>query len=191
MTHTKKTIKFASLSLISLLIASMLSGCFGRGGDETGGLQVYQGTNFTINVDPSWTILQASDFQKNIPKETIVGFVSPEAYDGFFMNVNVSKEQLQAPTNSIEYGRANIILSEQNLTDYEKRDEAEIDLNGTPALVHIFNYRLNPTEKLTRAYQLYTTQGSEGYIVTGTVLPTTPEDLRNNVGAMVTSFRMI
>lgn len=186
----KKILKVTSLTLITLVLTSVLTGCFGRGDDESNNFQTYQGTNFSINVDPSWTILQPSDFQENIPKETLVAFTSPEAYDGFFMNVNVSKEQLQAPTNSIEYGRANIIAAEQNLTNYEKGDEAQIDLNGTPALVHIFNARLNPSEKLTRFYQLYTTQGSTGYIVTGGVLPSTDEVARENVGNMVTSFQL-
>src|SRR5690606_32199926 len=114
----------------------------------------------------------------NIPPEVLVAFISPEASSGFFMNVNVSREALPNPTPSIDYGRANITLAAQNLTDYRKEQEAEIDLNGTPALVHIFEARLNPSQKLTRFYQLYTTQGSQGYIVTGGVLPDTPEEER-------------
>jgi len=47
-----------------------------------------------------------------------------------------------------------------------------------------------PSEKLIRFVQLYNTRGNYGYIVTGGMLPDTPKELRDRVGAVVTSFSL-
>ncbi|MBU0577345.1 hypothetical protein KJ742_02145 [Patescibacteria group bacterium] len=187
----KYTIKKLLAVALILMFAIFLNGCGENGSTATtAGLQTYEGGEFTISIDPTWKIINQSDFYADIPKETVIAFTTPEAYDGFFINVNVIKENLQQEINAIDYGRANINLSSQNLTDYEKTQEAEIDLNGTPALVHIFQARLNPTEKLIRFVQLYATKGNYGYIVSGGMLPSTPKEIRDQVGSIVTSFRL-
>ncbi|MBU0727085.1 hypothetical protein KKA95_00185, partial [Patescibacteria group bacterium] len=148
----KKTL--AVLFLFGVVV--LLNGCFGSDSSTTAAsLKTYEGGEFTIDIDPTWKIITQSDFYADIPKETIIAFTTPEAYDGFFINVNVIKEDLGQEISSIDYGRANINLSGQNLTDYEKVQEATIDLNGNSALIHIFQARLNPTEKLIRFVQLY------------------------------------
>ena len=119
-----------------------------------------------------------------------MAFTTPEAYDGFFINVNVIKEELASEVSPIDYARANINLATQNLTDYEKVQEAQVDLGGIPGMIHIYTARLNPTEKLIRFIQLYTTKGKDAYIVTGGMLPSTPKEIRDQVGASITSFRM-
>ncbi len=119
-----------------------------------------------------------------------MAFTTPEAYDGFFINVNVVREDLKQEVTPLDYARANINLSAQNLTDYEKIQEAKIDIAGQPGLIHIFQARLNPAEKIIRFVQLYATHGHYGYIVTGGMLPDTPQDIREKVGAMVTSFHL-
>lgn len=183
---TKKL--FAALLIITL--AGFLTGC-GGGGEEVGqNLKLYEGGEFTININPSWKILSQSDFYADIPQETVVAFTTPEAYDGFFINVNITKEELGQEIPAMDYARANVNLSAQNLTDYEKIQEAKISLGGQPSLVHIFQARLNPTEKLIRFIQLYGTSGNSGYIVTGGMLPSTPKELRDEVGAVVTSFKL-
>jgi hypothetical protein len=182
--------KSLAVSVI-LIFASFLSGCFGSSSTTTTqSLKTYDGGEFTINIDPTWKIINQSDFYAEIPKETVVAFTTPEAYDGFFINVNIIKEDLKQEIPAIDYARANINLSAQNLTDYEKIQEAQIDLGGTPTLVHIFQARLNPTEKLIRFVQLYATKGNYGYIVSGGMLPDTPKETRDQVGAIVTSFRL-
>lgn len=182
---TKKTLAVMMLAVFS----SFLYGC-GSNNDPGESLRVYEGGVFTINIDPEWKIITQSDFYAEVPKETVVAFTTPEAYDGFFINVNVVKEDLASEISSIDYARANINLAEQNLTDYEKIQEAQIDLSGTPAMVHIFQARLNPTEKLIRFIQLYATKGKDAYIVSGGMLPSTPKEIRDEVGASVTSFRL-
>ena len=149
-----------------------------------------EGGEFTINIDPAWKIVTPGDFYAEIPKETIVAFTTPEAYDGFYINVNIIKEDLKQEVSAIDYARANINVSAQNLTDYTKVQEAKIDLAGAPTLIHIFQARLNPSEKLIRFVQLYTTKGKFGYIVTGGMLPSTPKNMRDKVGATVTSFKL-
>lgn len=174
---------------IIILFLSALSSC-GGATEEAANLKTYDGGIFTINIRPDWKVITKSDFYAEVPDETIVAFTTPEAYDGFFVNVNVVEEDLSQEISATDYGRANINLSGQNLTDYQKVQEAPIDLDGTPGMVHIFQARLNPSEKLTRFVQLYTIKGKKGYIVSGGMLPTTPEDIRNQVGASVTSFRL-
>ncbi len=120
----------------------------------------------------------------------MVAFTTPEAYNGFFINVNIIKEDLKQEISSIDYGRANINLSSQNLTDYQKSQEAQIEIGGSPALLHIFQARLNPTEKLIKFVQLYATKGNYGYIVSGGMLPDTPKAIRDLVGATITSFNL-
>lgn len=185
----RDVIKKTLAVLTILLFSSFLHGC-GSESAPAENLKVYEGGVFTININPEWKIITQSDFYAEIPKETIVAFTTPEAYDGFFINVNVVKEDLQSELSSIDYARANINLAEQNLTDYEKVQEAQVDLGGTPAMVHIYQARLNPTEKLIRFIQLYATKGKDAYIVTGGMLPSTPEAIRDEVGASVTSFRL-
>ena len=92
-------------------------------------------------------------------------------------------------TAAVDYARANINQAAQNMTDYSKIQEAKMDLGGTPTLIHIFQARLNTTEKLIRFVQLYATKGKYGYIVTGGMLPDTPKNIRDEVGSIVTSFR--
>lgn len=179
-----------SLAVLTILaFGIVLSGC-GAAPTPDSELKTYDGGAFTIGIDPNWRILNESDFYEEVPDETIVAFTTPEAYDGFFINVNIVEEDLPTAVSSTDYARANISLAEQNLTDYEKVQEAQVDLGGVPAMVHIFQARLNPTEKLIRFIQLYVASGTKGYIVTGGMLPSTPEDIRNVVGASVTSFRL-
>jgi len=178
-------------SIIVLIMVGFLSGC----GDETntasqGNLKTYEGGEFTIKINPTWKIITKSDFYAEIPKETVAAFTAPEAYNGYFINVNIVKENLKQEVSGIDYARANVNLSGETLTDYKKIQEAKIDISGTPGLVHIFEARLNPSEKLTRFVQLYATKGKDGYIVTGGMLPDTPKEMRDEVGAVVTSFKL-
>jgi hypothetical protein len=188
----EKIIKRTLAAFIIVILAVFLNGCGGTATQQTTtNLQPYNGGEFTINTDPAWKIINQTDFYAEIPKETVIAFTSPEAYDGFFINVNIIKEDLKQEIPALDYARANINLSAQNLTDYEKIQEAKIDLGGTPTLIHIFQARLNPTEKLIRFVQLYATKGNYGYIVSGGMLPSTPKEIRDEVGAMVTSFRLL
>jgi hypothetical protein len=179
--------KIVAVSLI-LMLTVLLSGC-GDGDDEKAvGETAYDGGEYTLNVDPGWRVIQPSDFYAEIPQETLVAFTTPEAYDGFFINVNVIREDLGQEVSSLDYARANINLSGQRLTDYEKIQEGKIDISGQPSLLHIFLARLNSAEKRIRFIQLYATKGRYGYIVTGGMLPDTPQEIRDQVGASVTSF---
>jgi hypothetical protein len=175
-------------TLIVILFAGILSSCGGDDSSTAGNLKAYNGGEFVLNIDPTWKIINQSDFYAEIPKETVVAFTTPEAYNGFFINVNIVREDLKQAVSSIDYGRANINLSAQNLTDYQKLQEAEIEVGMRPALLHIFQARLNPTEKLIKFVQLYATKGNFGYIVSGGMLPDTPQEIRDLVGATVTSF---
>lgn len=185
----KKFIKTILAALAILMMTAVLNGC-GSKDSTSSSLKTYDGGVFTIGIDPAWKIITPSEFYPEVPKETLVAFTTPEAYDGFFINVNIVKEDLPSEVSSIDYARANINLAAQNLTDYEKVQEANVDLNGTPAMVHIFQARLNPTENLIRFIQLYATKGKEGYIVSGGMLPSTPKEIRDQVGSSVTSFRL-
>lgn len=185
----KKFIKTILAALVILVLAVFLNGCSSSSSSTTS-LKTYDGGIFTIGIDPSWKIITKTDFYPEVPKETLVAFTTPEAYDGFFINVNIVKEDLTSEVSSIDYARANINLAAQNLTDYQKVQEAKVDLGGTPAMVHIFEARLNPTENLIRFIQLYVTKGKTGYIVSGGMLPSTSKDIRDEVGSSVTSFRL-
>lgn len=185
----QKFIKNSLATLIVILFVGLLSAC--GGGDDssvTQSLKAYDGGEFILNIDPTWKIINQSDFYAEIPKETLVAFTTPEAYDGFFINVNIIKEDLKQNIPSIDYGRANINLAAQNLTDYQKLQEAKVEVGGKPALLHIFQARLNPTEKLIKFIQVYATKGNYGYIVSGGMLPDTPKAIRDIVGATITSF---
>ncbi len=185
-------------SLAVLLIAfstTLLSGCGGTDEGETteastSNLKTYEGGEFTIDIDPSWKIITQSEFFADVPKETLVAFTTPEAYDGFFINVNVVKEDLKQNIAAIDYARANINLASQNLTDYTKVQEAKVNVGTQESLIHIFTARLNPSEKLIRFIQLYGTRDNYGYIVTGGMLQDTPQSLRDLVGNTVTSFKL-
>ena len=184
----KHPFKKITSGLALLLIVFGLSGCGGESADA--GLKSYDGGTFTINVNPDWQILTQSEFYSEIPKEAVVAFTEAETTDGFYNNVNIVQENLSADTGSIDFGRANINLASRNLTDYTKLDEAQIDLGGTSALVHIFDARLNPTENILHFVQLYTTKNRIGYTVTGAMPVETDQNTRDQIGAMVTSFRL-
>lgn len=187
----KNILKKLSVATLILLVAAFLSSC-GNGGEETPveGLQTYDGGEFTLKINPAWKVITSNDFYAEIPKETLVAFSAAEATNGFFINVNVIREDLGQSVTPLDYARANINLSAQNLTDYEKIQEAKTELGGLPTLIHIFQARINPAEKLIRFIQLYGTKGEYGYIVTGGLLPDTPKELRDQVGAIVTSFQL-
>ncbi|MBN2096447.1 hypothetical protein JW752_03570 [Candidatus Peregrinibacteria bacterium] len=184
----KNLIKKTCMALIVLLFAGFLAGCGEAAPVQN--LQRYDGGDFTLEIDPTWKIINQSDFYAEIPQETLVAFTTPEAYNGFFINVNIVREDLKQHVSSMDYGRANINLSAQNLTDYQKIQETQIDVGGQSAPLHIFQARLNPTEKLIKFVQLYATKGNYGYIVSGGMLPDTPKEVRDLVGATVMSFRL-
>lgn len=186
----KNILKKSLAVLTILLFTTVLSACGGGETTTNQNLKTYDGTEFSININPEWKVINRSDFYSEIPKETLVAFTTPEAYDGFFINVNVIKEDLKQNVSSIDYGRANINLSAQNLTDYRKVQEVIMQVGNEPALLHIFEARLNPTEKLIKFVQLYATRGNYGYIVSGGMLPSTPKEIRDLVGATVTSFNL-
>ncbi len=178
-------------TLLIIVFVGVLSGCgSGESNATTQNLKAYDSLDFSINIDPTWKIINESDFYSEIPQETVVAFTTPEAYNGFFINVNIVKEDLKQNVSSVDYGRANINLSAQNLTDYQKLQEVQMDLGGESALLHIFQARLNPSEKLIKFVQIYATKGNYGYIVSGGMLPDTPKQIRDLVGATVTSFRL-
>lgn len=168
---------------------NLLSGC-GSANIETDDLKVFDHSTFAMKLADDWNVIGKNDFYAEIPKETLIAFSAPEAYNGFYINVNVIEENLNQMVSSLDYGRANINLSGQNLTDYQKIQEVQLDVNGEPTLLHIFQARLNPSSKLIRYIQLYTTKGTRGYIVSGGMLNDTPKELRDLVGSMVTSFRL-
>ena len=175
----------------ALAMAGLLAGCGSENGTPApSNLKLYDGGEFTMNIDPSWKIINSSEFYAEIPKETVVAFTTPEAYNGFFVNVNVVKEDLKQSVSSVDYGRANINLSAQTLTDYQKVQEATVKVGGQPALLHLYQARLNPSENLIKFVQLYATKGRYGYIISGGMLPDTPKETRDLVGAMVTSFNL-
>ena len=186
----KNFIKKIVAVLAILMVTAVLNGCGSSGTTSSTALKTYDGGVFNIGIDPTWKIITQSEFYPEVPKETLIAFTTPEAYDGFFINVNIVKEDLTSEVSSIDYARANINLAAQNLTDYEKVQEAQMDMGGTPAMVHIFQARLNPTENLIRFVQLYAVKGKTAYIVSGGMLPSTPQALRDLVGASVTSFRL-
>lgn len=173
-----------------VLCLALLSACSGGGSGEAQALKLYEEKDFSIQVDPSWRVVTSSEFYAEVPKETLVAFSAPESLDGFFINLNISKEVLKQNVTPADYGRANINVSGQNLTDYKKVQEVVLDLDGKPALLHIFQARLNPNESLLRFIQLYTAKANQGYIVSAGVPVDTPENTRNLVGSMVTSFRL-
>ncbi len=176
--------------LVTLALAGAMLGCGSESDAATGDFRLFEGGEYSLSVDPEWSILTPSDFRSGIPKETLVGFASPEAYDGFFLNVNVVRESLDQALSSIDYGRANINLAGRNLTDYQKIQEAKVDLGGTASLLHIFEARVNPSQPKIRFFQVYATKGAYGYIASGGMLPATPKEIRERIGAMVTSFRL-
>ena len=184
----KPSFKKITVGLTLFLAVLSLSGCGGKSADS--GLQSYDGGTFTLSIRPDWQVLAKSDFYSEIPKETQVAFTSPEAYNGFYLNVGVTQENLTSELSSIDYGRANINRAGRTLTDYKKTDEAQIDLNGSSALVHVYDARLNPTENIIHIVQLYTTKNRTGYIVTGAMPLDTDQTTRDQIGAMVTSFRL-
>jgi len=186
----KNLIKKTCIALAALFFVGLLSGC-GSTDTTAQNLQLYDGGDFTLQIDPTWKIINQSDFYAEIPQETLVAFTTPEAYNGFFINVNIVQEDLKQAVSSMDYGRANINLSAQNLTDYQKIQETQIDVGGGQmAPLHIFQARLNPTEKLIKFVQLYATKGNYGYIVSGGMLPDTPKEVRDLVGATVMSFQL-
>ncbi|QQR83218.1 hypothetical protein IPJ72_05430 [Candidatus Peregrinibacteria bacterium] len=182
------TYLFKRLIASAMLIVT-LTACGGSTPPEDT-LQTYQGDHFTISVPKEWEVLTRSDFFADIPQQALVAFTSPEGYDGFFLNISVLGEDLNQAVSSIDYGRANINLANQNVVDYEKIQEATLDVGEQKALVHIFHGRLNPSEKLIRFVQMYVTSGEMGYVVSAGMLPDTPKDIRDQIGAAVTSFRL-
>ncbi len=177
--------------LTLVLLSTGLSACGGDDEQElvSVDLNTYEGDLFTIDIDPTWEVITPSDFYEEMPDETVVGFVTPESYDGFFTNVNITREELTSERTAMEYGNSNINQAAQTLVDYEKIDERQVDLGGVPGVIHIYNSRLNPTEKLIRKIQLYTVNGKTGYIISGGMMTTTPEEERSEVGQMILSFR--
>ena len=69
------------------LVTGLLTSCGSDTPEAT--LKNYDGGEFTIDINPTWQILTKSEFYSEIPEEAVVAFTTPEAYNGFYNNVNV------------------------------------------------------------------------------------------------------
>lgn len=184
-----KNITKKILAVLSIfLIAGLLNSCGNEAPEEA--LKAFDGGIFTINIDPGWKVTSQSELGPEAPQGALAAFTSPMSYGGFNAHIGIVEESLKSSVSSIDFGRSNIDLAAQTLTDYKKIQEAEVDLNGTAALIHIFTARLSPTEKELRYTQLYTTKNQNGYTVTAGMALDTPEADRDAIGAAVTSFRL-
>jgi len=185
----KNIFKTSGFLIATIGITLVLGGCFGSG-TATTKLKTFDNPEFTLQIDPTWIILSKSEFETEVPKETLAAFTAPEATDGFFSNVTVTKEDLKQEVSSLDYARANINKAGQLLTQYKKLQEVKIDAAPLKTLVHVFEAQLNPTEKPLRYAQMYITKGTWGYIVTGATLPDSTKELQSAVNGMVASFRV-
>ncbi len=169
-------------TLIIGMILFTVYGCFG-GEDIT--YEEYIGDTYTLQTISGWRIINKSDLDKDIPKETEVVFLSKDPG----MNINIIKEELETDVASISYANANISLSKKNVLGYENIYTEDININNIDTRINVFKGKITASDLLMQYMQIYFVKDRYGYTITATSYPNSTTEDTNALKQVITSFK--
>lgn len=185
--------KKITLILVMIFTTSFLFGC-GSDTPVTAAQTTYSGSSFTIYAPDGWTILEPKNFTSNIPKDTIVAFMSNIKNEVFTANLNVVQVTLDKDIDSRDYAKSNVMTAQKALISFKeigKEDQVvPYGKDGIQTYVSTFEGKKNVQDPIVRFKQLYVSFNKTGYIVTGAYLPSENESIVKTIDEMLHSFSL-
>ncbi len=126
-------IKKRILTVASLLLLSLtLTGCFNSGTTPTPTTTTNEKTriindakyDFTLVIPREWDVIESKDFTSDVPSETVIVFRNNIKNEDFTANVNIVKNILQTPRETLDYAKQVLNRQTSGLYNYKesKRD---------------------------------------------------------------------
>lgn len=189
-----------SITLASLLISSfILTACSFSGSssdgksDEQKALeQTVQTDEYQITVPKAWEVIPKNEFTSDIPKNALGAFQANRKNELFIANVNITKNTLNDPIGSLDYGK--IVLENQKsaLQNFSEkgRQEFETVINGAKQTVIFAKFEGKRTiaDPVLTFLQEYYVNGKSAYVVTGAFVSNEDPTVQKEVESAVRSF---
>lgn len=173
----------------TFLVLFTLTAC-GSGAVTSFSGKTFEDTHFTIDYPENWIVKTRKDFNNQIPQETIVTFSSPEPRSGYQSTLSIVNDLVPPGTISLEYAQSNINNAIQNVIEFSKLEERDVEVSGQKTKMLIFKGKSSLDAKTLRYIQLYIVQAERGYTITASDLVDTDSGILKNLEAMVLSFQL-
>lgn len=148
--------------------------------------------DFNVRIPREWDVIEAKDFTSEVPKQTVIVFRNNVKNEDFTANVNVIRNTLQTPRETLDYAKQVLNRQKGGLYNYREtaRDLVQVSITGKKVDTYLthFEAKKDPASELTKFVQTYAVKGSEAYIVTGSLSPKENTNNANTVDEIVKSF---
>lgn len=189
-------IKKYLLLFCSIFIFS-LTGCFG--GDDVqdeipANYTTYNAPAFSVYIPENWETIEQYEFSEEIPSQTQVVFRNNIKNDKFTSNAHITKQLLNEPMNSHNYGQL-VIEKNKDLINYKEisRDN-EFNLiigeNIDKTILITFEGKADETQPSLRFIQTYAVDGADAYSITASYLASADEFEAEDAKNIVKSFKI-
>lgn len=176
-----------------IITTSILFGC-GSDTSTTSVQTTYSGSGFTISSPEGWTILEPKNFTSNIPKDTVVAFMSNIKNEVFTANINIIQVVLDKEVDSRDYAKSNVMTAQKALISFKEIGKEDIVVpygkDGIQTYLSTFEGKKNVQDPIVRFKQLYVSFNKTGYIITGAYLPSENESIVKTIDEMLHSFSL-
>ncbi|MFC1809946.1 hypothetical protein ACFLZH_00430 [Patescibacteria group bacterium] len=190
-------------SLIIYLLGAvfLLTGCFGGGEDTLPEIPVFEGfstynaSTFAISIPDAWEVIEPRDFTEDIPAQTQIIFKDNVKSDRFTTNANITKQLLNYPMTSLEFGRSEIAGNKTTLLNYReisRNDEFKLivgdKLHNTAYI--LFEGKQSEGQPTLRIVQTFAVNGADAYTVTVAYLKNGDELVAEIAGNIIETFKV-
>ena len=201
-TPTKKLI---TLTLISIISLTTLTGCFGGGEEETANTSsdphyiTYEKTGTFIDAPSDWEVLTETNFPSNVPSSTLAVFRNNIKNDIFTANLSITQAEITKGTPSKDFALQTLNTQKYNLIGFvelrredfdilQKTTDSEEKIDTTHFLR--FQGRKTVTDPVLEFKQFFVARNGYGLIITAAYLPNEDQSVVAKLDTMLKSFRL-
>jgi hypothetical protein len=189
-----------SLFIFALSATLTFTGCFGSNdsgvsSDVPSGFKTFNAASFSLSVPGTWEIIEPVDFTSDIPDGTQVIVRNNVKNDVFTSNANVTKEILNSPMSSYDFG-LDVLESNKKLKNYReisRNNEYKILIGGdlVKTILVEFEGKESEEQPTIRVVQTYAVAGADAYTVSAAYYHGPVDDLSGETAAqIVKTFRV-
>ncbi len=187
--------------LILLVIPLLfLSGCFNFNQEKTKKpatderSRIIEHSEFTLKIPREWDSIEPKDFTNEVPQNTLMVLRNNVKNENFTANVNILKNNLQIPKETLEYAKEVINRQKNGLYNYKetKRDlvKTQIGEKKFDTYMVYFEGKKSPESEMVKFIQTFGVKANFAYIVTGAVSPNENSNTVNVVEEIVKTFAL-
>lgn len=182
------------LLVVSLSLTACSSGSSPSGtSDELKALeQTIQTDEYQVTIPKAWETINKNEFTSDIPKNALAVFQANRKNELFIANVNITKNMLNDPITSLDYGK--IVLENQKsaLQNFSEKNRQEFEtmINGVKQTVIFAKFEgkrtiADPAITFTQEYYV---NGKSAYIITGAFVSNEDPTVQKETENIVRSF---